>query len=320
MTLRKSNPELKRVLLIGGSGFIGTAIQLSAVGGCTEFIVVDKPMNFHTSQGGRFIPCDLSRVSDILDQDLIRSVDAVVYLAGVADIDEAESDPVKATALNVTVPCTIFRSLASTNPEKPFFYASSVYAAACPTGVYGNSKRTAELSLSAIAQEYDASLVVGRIGSAYGLQKNNINLVQRLIITALRREPISLPRPDLYSRNFIYITDVVAQIFHSIKFPTNFRSPFYIVGDQSMTYKCLVNAIESAINVDILLVDTKTRSESGKRYMRYHTPIHPIFETYEYVSIQAGIKLLASEIESSNFGVIYKNRFICEEKNSDQIQ
>src|SRR5512141_1003441 len=87
-----------RVLVTGGSGFIGSHVVDRLVDAGCEVIVADL-----TS------PCrsDVAHVAlDVLDLDAVKAafegVEVVFHLAAVADVNLAAADPVGAVALTIT--------------------------------------------------------------------------------------------------------------------------------------------------------------------------------------------------------------------------
>lgn len=160
-----------RVLVTGGSGFIGshTIVDLCAHG--HEVFVVD---NFQNSS-----PNVLERVSelaqtkvpfeqlDIRDTDKLNGVmgsfkpESVMHFAGLKAVRDGEKNPLEYYSVNVSGTCSVLEAMNQNDCNRIIFSSSAtVYGdphylpideqhTCAPINVYGQTKRTAELILDA---------------------------------------------------------------------------------------------------------------------------------------------------------------------------
>jgi len=126
---------MKKVLVTGGAGFIGshTVDELLAKG--YEVFVVDDlstgQLKNLKNKKIKFIKAD---ITDKKKLDLImKDIDFVIHLAAIASVSESIKDPIKTHKVNVTGTLNVFIS-ALENNVKRVVYASSA-------AVYGNNKK-----------------------------------------------------------------------------------------------------------------------------------------------------------------------------------
>ena len=91
--------QLNNILVIGGSGFIGshTADTLSQIG--KKVTILDKINSSWLRDDQKMIVGDTMNV-DVLKSSM-KGIDCIYYFAGIADIEEAKSDPYKTIETNI---------------------------------------------------------------------------------------------------------------------------------------------------------------------------------------------------------------------------
>lgn len=184
-----------RILVTGGSGFIGshTLIDLCAHG--HEVFVVD---NFHNSS-----PEVLKRVSELLQKEIpfeeldIRNTaklhevmasfkpDSVVHFAGLKAVGEGEKKPLEYFSVNVSGTGSVLEAMDRSDCKRIIFSSSAtVYgepqylpideAHPCsPVNVYGHTKRTAEVLLESWQKSHsDTSVVALRYFNPVGAHRS----------------------------------------------------------------------------------------------------------------------------------------------------
>ncbi|SVB89621.1 uncharacterized protein METZ01_LOCUS242475, partial [marine metagenome] len=156
---------MKRVVVIGGSGFIGshTADELSKQGyGVTIFDRKRSP----------WLRTDQDMVEgDILDVDALRLVledtDIVYHFAGVSDINEASDRPLDAINLNIMGTASVLDVVSRLNVRR-FVYASTMYVYSPYGSFYRATKQSAETLIEAYCEKYGLEYTLLRYGSLYG--------------------------------------------------------------------------------------------------------------------------------------------------------
>ena len=191
----------KTYLVTGGSGFIGlrlcNAIQLS---GINLHLILRKKNKLITCS--QFIS-DLDH--GILDNKAFLGVDTIFHLAGYAHDISSDQEINKYKEINIDLTMKI-ANMAIENKVKNFVFISSVKAGgssisgACvnendqsePKGIYGKTKREAELKLLKIGKKYNMRVSIVRPSLVYGPGvKGNL----KLMISTLKKGWLP-PLPD----------------------------------------------------------------------------------------------------------------------------
>lgn len=209
---------MERYLLTGSSGFIGTRLLnfLKATDCDIRLLARRENSNYET------IICNLGK--EKIPQLSLESVDTIFHLAGLAHELQNNSKDEKLYNL-VNVDATLeLAELAVRIGVKKFIFVSSVKAGGSavagqcmneldqgqPEGVYGRTKREAELKLLDIGQKSDMHVSIVRPSLVYGPDvKGNL----RLMMSAIEKGWFP-PLPETGNRrSMIHVDDLVRALF-----------------------------------------------------------------------------------------------------------
>ena len=131
-----------RAIIFGGSGFLGSHIadELSRHG--LKVTIFDKKKSKYNSKDQKMIVGDHLNISQV--NQAIKGNDYVFHFSGVADIYEANENPLKAVLSNINSTGIILNS-AVKNKVKRFVFASSIYVFSEQGGIYRSTKQACEL-------------------------------------------------------------------------------------------------------------------------------------------------------------------------------
>ena len=178
---------MKRILLTGSTGFIGCRlIKFLESSKCEIRLLSRLPQSDYET-----IVCDLGK-KQVPDSALV-SIDTVFHLAGYAhDLRDATSVENRYQAINVEATVQLAK-LAAEHGVKRFSFVSSVKAGGSaivdrcmteedqgePEGIYGKTKREAELKLLEICRQSDMQVMIVRPSLVYGAGvKGNLALMR----------------------------------------------------------------------------------------------------------------------------------------------
>jgi len=252
----------KRVLVTGGSGFLGSHLCERLIARGHQVICVD---NFFSSSR--------HNVDDLVDHrsfELIRhdvtfplyiEVDEIYNLACPASPVHYQHDPVQTIktcvhgAINMLglakrLRCKIFQASTSEvygDPDvhpQPETYWGSVN----PIGLracYDEGKRCAESLFFSYHRQHNLPIKVGRIFNTYGpnMHPNDGRVVSNFIVAALKGEPITLYGDGQQTRSFCYVDDLIDCMVRFMASPPDFVGPLNMGNPGEFTIRELAELV-----------------------------------------------------------------------------
>ena len=223
--------ENERILLIGGTGSLGThlLITMQAVPSCTLFVVSrDENKHWHLKRkfpNVQFFLGDIRNKKRIKDLLTIIRPTVVILCSALKHIDQCESQMEECIATNligtenVLKACVEFSQLF---PLKSFLFISTDKACS-PVNVYGLSKAISERFVTQIAYKYSTSLFPSKTKFLCVRYGNVINsrgsLVPKLIELSINPKIASLPLTNAHmTRFFMTLDQSIELILHTLIF------------------------------------------------------------------------------------------------------
>ena len=210
--------NMKKALITGANGFIGSALlrELSANG--TEVIAIDrKDCNNNIPKGTRFVSCELSESTSLPEIITDRDIDVFYHLAWAGSAGSARADVfLQLNNIQWTLDC--LRAAKQMNCKK-FVCAgsimeqeavSSTYKQGNKPGlgcIYGSCKLAAHTICSSIAADIGIDLLWAEITNAYGVGELSPRFINTTIRKILHNEPLEFTS-GTQNYDFVYIDDV----------------------------------------------------------------------------------------------------------------
>lgn len=211
-----------RIVVTGGSGFIGTHVVEALARRGDDPVVVDrKPFRDGS------VECV---VGDLRDPEVVAAAvrpgtDGIIHLAASTSVLQSMNDPHGVYVNNVGVTESLLERSREIGAG-PLVFASS--NAVCgdvggrvidetipprPLGPYGGTKAAGEMLLSSYTGSYGIPTVALRFTNVYGrgMQVKD-SIVARLMRAALNDDTIHIYGDGEQRRDYIYVTDVVASL------------------------------------------------------------------------------------------------------------
>ena len=234
----------QRVLVTGGSGFIGSHLcrRLLALG--HEVLVVD---NFYSSSRKNVVDLVGNPAFELMRHDvtfpLYVEVDQIYHLACPASPVFYQRDPVQTTktcvhgSINMLGLAKRLRApilLASTSEVygDPAVHpqAETYWGNVNPIGVrscYDEGKRCAETLFFDYLRQHNLPIKVARIFNTYGpnMLPNDGRVVSSFIVSALRGQPLTVFGDGSQTRSFCYVDDLVDGLIRLMNSPAGVTGP-----------------------------------------------------------------------------------------------
>lgn len=195
---------MKKVCVIGGSGFLGSHVcdHLSDAG--YQVLVYDRA----ASPWRR--PAQVMVEADILDEaaldGAIAGCDAIYNFAAIADLNEALDRPLDTVKVNILGNAMVLEACRR-HGVKRYVYASTVYVHSREGGFYRCSKHAAEQFVEEYQRRYGLNFTVLRYGSLYGPRSDHHNGLWRIVKRALETGKVSYEGSAEAMREYIHVED-----------------------------------------------------------------------------------------------------------------
>jgi UDP-glucose 4-epimerase len=236
-----------KILVTGGSGFLGSHIAdaLSASG--HETIVFDKAKS-------RWLRSDqIMVVGSVLDEKAVltavRGCSAVYHLAAMADINEAIDHPRDAIEVNIMGTANVLEAARAAGVKR-FVLASSIYVYSNQGSFYRTTKQACENLVHDYQERFDLDFTVLRFGSLYGPRAGSSNGVHRLLVQALEKRSIDYYGTGDEVREYIHVFDAAALSLDILQ-PQFANQYIHLTGHERMTSRDMLNMIAEMMGGDI---------------------------------------------------------------------
>lgn len=229
----------KRILITGGSGFIGSHLAdiLSEQG--YKVIIYDIKKSNYLKYDQKFILGDLSDKKQLIKQ--LKEIHAVFHFASIADIFEANTNIDQTLKTNILYTNNLLEACVK-NKIKQFILASSVYVYSKYGGVYKITKQTSEALVEHYSERFNLNFTILRFGSLYGTRANEFNWISKLIKNALSKKIIDRNGTGDELREYINVKD--AAIFTSkIISKKYYKKYLMLTGNHAVKVKDLLKII-----------------------------------------------------------------------------
>lgn len=233
-----------KVVVFGGSGFLGSHIVDVLIEQGHDAVVFDLNLSLYLKNRGKMI------VGDILDEkavnDVVNDAEIVYNLAGIADIDEAKADPLGTVKSNI-VGNTIILEACKRNKVKRYLFASSFYVYSNSGSFYRSTKHACELIIEDYRKAYGLDFTIMRYGSLYGPRAGDNNWINNMLKQAVMEGKIIRRGDGEEVREYIHVYDAAKLSVDALS-KEHANQYVIIAGNQSMRIKDLLVMVKEMLN------------------------------------------------------------------------
>tara|TARA_B100000886_G_scaffold39347_2_gene24342 strand:+ start:3124 stop:4002 length:879 start_codon:yes stop_codon:yes gene_type:complete len=194
----------KKVVVIGGSGFMGshTADELSNRG--YQVTIFDKKKSKWINKSQKMVIGDIFDPKELLK--VTKNADFVYHFAGVADILASKEDPINTINTNI-IGTSLVLEAAIKNNVKRFIMASTLYVYSPHGSFYRASKQASEILTETFNKEYNINFTFLRYGSLYGPRAQEWNGLQKYVTEIINNKNITYNGDGSEKREYIHALD-----------------------------------------------------------------------------------------------------------------
>jgi len=288
---------MKRILITGGAGFLGSHLCARLLKEGQEIICLD---NFYTGRRSNISDFFNNPRFEVIRHDICfpfyAEVDEIYNLACPASPIHYQFDPVQTTKTSVhgainmlglakRVKARIFQASTSEvygdpkvhpQPEDYWGNVNPIGYRSC----YDEGKRCAETLFFDYRRQHKMKIKVARIFNTYGpkMHPHDGRVVSNFIMQALEGKPITVYGDGNQTRSFCYVDDMIEGFLRFMKSPDDFTGPVNLGNPAEFT---ILELAEKVIKL------TRSRSKVIYKPLPYDDPIQR----------QPNIKLAGSKLK-----------------------
>lgn len=261
-----------KVLVTGGSGFIGRHVVWALLARGDEVTVADREAATDADsdaaspvRGVEVVAGDL-REPAVLDAAVRPGLEAVVHLAALTSVLGSTQRPAETYDTNVAVTAGLLEAMrergvgrlafASTNavagedPSAPGPRVLDETSALRPLTPYGATKAAAEMLLSGWSQTYGMTAAALRLTNVYGPgMERKDSFVPRLLRAARSGEPVRVYGDGEQVRDYVYVEDVARAFV--VALDREHSGPLTVGAGRSVSVNTLVELARAATGAPI---------------------------------------------------------------------
>jgi UDP-glucose 4-epimerase len=216
------------VMVVGGSGFIGSEVTKALVKNGIDTISCDL-IQPSIADGSKWMRADILELTSIERILFEYEVDMIIHLVGLPAIEYCEKNPHFSFLLNVASVQNTLEAMRKADVKKIIFASSAaVYGLhadeplretkiTAPKSIYGYHKLIAEETIKAYNRSYGISYVILRLFNVYGGNPySGKDVISIFIRRAIKNEPLLVKGPRKF-RDFVHVNDVAKAFLASLR-------------------------------------------------------------------------------------------------------
>jgi len=274
---------MKKVLVTGGAGFIGSFLCDYLIEEGYDVIAID---NFYTGKKSNLRQLLNHPNFKLMHHDVVDplqiEVEWIFNLACPASPVHYQSNPIKAAKTNVIgilnmldlaekLNARILQASTSEVYGDPLEHPQheSYFGNVNPIGLrscYDEGKRIAETLMYDYNRQKNVDIKIVRIFNTYGprMNQNDGRVISNFIVSALKGEPITIHGDGLQSRSFCYVTELIDAI-HKMMKKNDFIGPMNAGNPAEFTINDLAEKIIEMTNSQSKIINSPARNDDPIR-------------------------------------------------------
>jgi UDP-glucose 4-epimerase len=288
-----------KVLVVGGSGFLGSYVCDELSKRNHEIIILDKSKSIFLKQKQKQIVIDVNDIKK--DATLLKGIDYVYFFSGISDLNECKTKPLETVTQNI-LPLVNFLKLCVRNKIKRFVYASSVYVNSREGSFYKSSKLACESYIKEFYKAYGLNYTILRYGSVYGPRSDKRNGLFRILHNAIHKKKLIYDGSADSVREYIHVSDA-AKTSVDILSSEYKNQTLVLTGQEPMRISDLLKTIAEILNKNYKIIFKKKKNISGHYNLSpysYDEDVNLKLRRNSYIDMGQGLIQLVNFIKDKN--------------------
>lgn len=175
---------MKKVLIIGGSGFLGSHIADNLSNSNYQVTIFDKFKSKWLKKNQKIIVSNMKNIKKLENE--IKKAEVVYHLAAMSDIGDCMNAPLKSAENNILFTINIL-DLCIKHKVERLIFASTIYVHSSQGGFYRITKDASEQYIEEYRKRFSLNYTILRYGTIYGLRSSKKNNLTKIINTAIEQ-------------------------------------------------------------------------------------------------------------------------------------
>ena len=253
-----------RVLVTGGSGFIGSHVVDKLLDHGHEPVIYDLRYSPWHEDGA--VETVIGSITDraALEQAM-DGCDAVAHLAAVADVNDVHAEPEDAEHVNARGTAAVLEAARRAGVGR-VVYASTIWVYSDteavevdedtllppPSHLYTSTKLAGELYCKSYQELYGIDYTVLRFGIPYGPRAREAAVIPAFVNKAFAGDPLTLAGDGMQSRRFVYVEDLAEGVALGLSEVARNRV-YNLTSDEDVTIKQIAETVQELVgNTEIV--------------------------------------------------------------------
>lgn len=290
---------MKKAVVIGGSGFIGSHVADCLSNNDYEIFIYDQKISPWLSNNQHMI------VGDILDKEklnkTISKANVVYNFAGISDLNFALNEPIQTAESNIIGNLNIMEACRKNEVDR-FIFASTVYVNSNEGGFYRCSKIACEKYLEEFQKTYGLNYTILRYGSLYGPRADNNNGILKIISKAIKDNKLMYEGHIDTTREYIHVIDAAEASVLALN--SDFKNQtFTLTGQQTIKVIDLLKMIGEILEIpeeETKIIDKNQIGHYIRTPYAQQTKFTKKIVPNKYIDIGEGILQIVNELKQTN--------------------
>ena len=287
----------KKVIVFGGSGFVGSAVadELTKQGNKVTIFDIKKSKYLNVKQ--KMIIGDITDLMAV--KKSIKDNDYIYNFAAIGDISLADKVPIETCNINIIGNLNILESIKQS--KKKYIFASTIYVYGNEGGIYRCSKQAAELLIEEYSRKYSLNYVILRFGSLYGPRSDKNNGLYKILFNSLKNKKVTYEGDYETSREYLHISDAAVASTHMLNRKFN-KFRVNLTGINSIKVYDLLKTINEILGYkkNVKFVKSNNTNHYIRTPYNYSEKLTKKYFLNENVDLGQGILELLNYIKTSN--------------------
>lgn len=196
---------MKKVVIFGGSGFLGSYVADEFARRNYKVVIADIAPSPYLKPEQKFVQVNIMEMEEV--KHAIEGATLVYNFVAVANLDDAIHQPLHTMSINVMGNLNILEACRQNGKVERFVYASSAYALSSEGSFYGISKHSSEKLTDEYYKRYGLKYTVIRYGSLYGERSSHNNYIYNLLYDAINSGTLKYSGDGEDIREYIHAAD-----------------------------------------------------------------------------------------------------------------